>query len=211
MKKLITILLFVLLASELVAAKVFYYADEIDRRNNVAYALRHPFDGIDPDSVSDFDKYACVSLDDYNHFAEADHYDSYDPVSARTASRNDLKRLRREDQLRLINEDPYDDLDHNDIDDYKDWNCYTLRDYNRKAREDSFDNRGVVDFTDFNHMQEVRKIGRYRYNDFYVVPDDFARFNLQHATRRAPYYEPYEFRRSRYPLYGFGVRRHEDY
>jgi hypothetical protein len=211
MRKALLFLVIALLALEPAVARVFYYADEIDYRHNVDYALHRPYGGIDPDEVGDFDKYACVSLDDYNRFARADGYDEYEPLTAGTATRADLKRLRREDQLRLVSEDPYDSLDRDDIDDYDDWNCYTLRDYNRKAREDPYDNREVIDFTDFDHLNEVRKIGRYRYNNFYTVPEDFAHFNLQHTTARPPYYEPYDHRRSQYPLYGYGIVRREDY
>jgi len=211
MKKLALVFLIALLSLELASAKVFYDADEADYRNNVGYALRHPFDGVDPDAVGDFDRYSCVSLNDYNSFARADGYDAYEPVTSKTATRDDLKRLRREDQLRLIDENPSDSLDRDDIDDYDDWNCYTLRDYNARARENPFDRDEVVDFTDFDHLNEVKKIGKYRYNNFYTFPDDLARFNLQHTVGRRPYYEPYEFRRSPYPLYGYGIVRREDY
>lgn len=191
---------------------MFYYADETDRRNNLAYAFDHPFDGIDPDEVSDFGKYSCISLDDNNRFARADKYDQYDELNAKTITRKDLKRLRREDQLKIINEDPFDQWDRNDIDDdYDDWNCYTLRDYNKRAQENKFDRWRKVDFTHFDDLYEVQKIGRYRYNNFYVFPDDLARFNLQHTVGPRPYYYPYDSWRSPYPLYGYGIRRAEDY
>jgi hypothetical protein len=211
MKKLLILLFLSLLATELVSARVFYYADEADYRNNVNYALYHPFDGVDPDVVGDFDKYSCVSLGDHNGFAGADQYDAYEPLSAKTATRKDLQKLRREDQLRIINEDPYDSLDENDIEDYDDWNCYTLRDYNSFAGQDGFDNRRVIDFTHFDDIYEVQKIGKYRYNNFYAFPEDFTHFNLQHTVRQPPYYEPYDYRRSPYPLYGYGARRIEDW
>ena len=122
-----------------------------------------------------------------------------------------MRRLRREDQLKIINENPHDRWDRNDIDDnYDDFNCYTLRDYNSRARENRFDRWENIDFTDFDHIYEVQKIGRYRYNNFFQ-PGDFDNFNLQHTTRRAPYYEPYDTRRSPYPLYGYGIVRREDY
>ena len=211
-KKLLTLLFIALLATELASARVFYYADETDRRQNVDYALNHPYDGIDPDDVSDFDKYSCVDLNDHNNFARADKYDSYDELNADTITRSDLKRLRRDDQLRIINENQYDSWDKDDIDDdYDDWNCYTLRDYNKRAKENPYDRWENVDFTDFDHLREVQRIGRYRYNNFYVYPDDLARFNLQYTVGRRPYYEPYEHRTSPYPLYGYGIRRHEDY
>lgn len=212
MRKILLLLVVALLALEPATARVFYYADEIDYDNNVGYALSHPYDGIDADDVGDFDKYSCISLDNYNSFADADGYDGYEPLTASTASRKDLKRLRRDDQLRLINEDPYDSLDKNDIDtDYNDWNCYTLRDYNTRARENPFDRHRVVDFTHFDDIYKVQNIGKYRYNNFYTFPDDFARFNLQQTRGRAPYYEPYNYRTSPYPLYGYGISRHEDY
>jgi hypothetical protein len=211
MKKILTLLFIALLATEIAAARVFYYADEADYRNNVAYAFAHPYDGIDLDAVGDFDDYSCISLNDYNSFANADGYDSYDPLTAKNAKRSDLQRLRRDDQLRIINEDPYDSLDENDIGDYDDWNCYTLRDYNGYARADPYDNRRVVDFTHFDDLKEVQKIGKYRYNNFYTFPDDLAKFNLQHTRRPAPYYYPYDSWRSPYPLYGYGVARREDY
>ncbi len=210
--RLLVLLLVCLLGlAEFTSAHVFYYADEVDYRNNVAYALHHPFDGVDPDTVGDFDDYACISLDDYNRFARADQYDADEPLRASTATRDDLKRLRRENQLRIINEDPYDSLDRNDIDDDDDWNCYTLRDYNSKAREDPYDNRRAIDFTHFDDLYEVKKIGTYRYNDFYAIPDDFTYFNLQYTVSRPPYDEPYDFRRTQYPLYGYGVVHREDY
>jgi hypothetical protein len=203
--------LIALLALPLVQARVFYYADETDYRNNVNYALSRPFDGVDADDVGDFDRYSCISLDDHNAFANADSYDSYEPLTARTASRDDLSRLRRADQLRLVDENPYDSLDRDDLDGYDDWGCYTLGDYNSYAAENPYDNRRVVDFTHFDDLYEVKKIGKYRYNNFYTVPDDFAKFNLQYTRRPAPFYEPYDYRTSPYPLYGYGVARREDY
>jgi hypothetical protein len=211
MRKILLLFAVALLALEPAAARVFYYADEVDYGNNVGYALTHPYDGIDADDVGDFDKYSCISLDDYNGFANADEYDGYEPLTASSASHKDLKRLRRDDQLRLVNEDPYDSLDRDDIDnDYDDWDCYTLRDYNSRARENKYDSHRVVDFTHFDDIYEVQKIGTRRYNDFYI-PSDFDRFNLQHTRGHAPYYEPYEFRTSPYPLYGYGISRREDY
>lgn len=211
MKKLFVLFLIALLGIEIVAAKVFYYADEVDRRSNVNFALSHPFSGVDVDRVGDFDKYACISLNDYNNFASAGKHDSYNKLDAKTIGKEDLKRLRREDQMRIADENPYDNIDREDFDDTDDLNCYTLRDYNALAHENSYDNRELIDFTDFDHLQEVKKIGRYRYNNFFVFPDDFKNFNLQYTTNRPPYYEPYEFRRSHYPLYGYGIVRREDY
>jgi hypothetical protein len=210
MKKISAFFLVAILCLELASARVLYYADEADYRNNVGYALHNPYDSIDPDSVGDFDMYACVSLDDYNRFANADNYDSYEPLNAKTASRDDLKKLRRDDQLRIVNENPYDSLDGDDLDDYNDWDCYTLRDYNSLASKNAYDSRRVVDFTHFDDIYEVQKIGKYRYNNFYTLPDDIARFNLQYTRAPKPYYEPYDTRRSRYPLYGYGIMRIED-
>ncbi len=211
MKKLFALFLVAVICLELSSARVLYYADEVDYRNNVNYALHNPYDAVDPDVAGDFDKYACISLDDYNRFANADNYDSYEPLTAKTAKRSDLQKLRREDQLKIINENPYDSLDENDIDDYNDWNCYTLRDYNSFASQNPYDNRRVVDFTHFDDIYEVQKIGKYRYNNFYTIPKDIARFNLQYTRAPKPYYEPYDTRRTPYLLYGYGIVRIEDY
>ncbi|MEM2915879.1 MAG: hypothetical protein QXT19_00765 [Candidatus Woesearchaeota archaeon] len=211
MKNLLAFLLVAILCLEFVSARILYYADEVDYRNNVAYALHNPYDNADPDIAGDFDRYACISLDDYNKFANADNYDSYKSLTARTASRNDLKRLRREDQLKIINEDPYDGLDEADIGDYEDWNCYTLVYYNSRASRNAYDKWRVVDFTHFDDIYEVQKIGKYRYNNFYTLPEDIARFDLQYTRAPKPYYEPYAAMRTQYPLYGYGIRRIEDY
>ncbi|MEM4239942.1 MAG: hypothetical protein QXM31_01955 [Candidatus Woesearchaeota archaeon] len=212
MKKLALVFLAALLALEFVSAKVFYFADEADYRNNVNYALSHPYSGIDPDIIGDFDRYSCMSLDDYNRFANAGRFDSYGIIDSGSAGRDDLKRLRRADQLRIVDEDQYDSLDRDDIDDgYDNWGCYTLKDYNSLARQNQFDRKEVVDFTDYDHLEESRRIGKYRYNNFFSFPDDFEKFNLQNARSRHPYYSPYDYRDSPYPLYGYGVVRIEDY
>lgn len=211
MKKLAVLFLVALLSLELAGARVFYYADEGDYRANMDYALARHFDGVDPAVVGDLDKYACVSLGDYNAFADESPYDGYAPLTAATASRDDLDRLRRADQLRLVDEDPYDSLTRDSVDDYDDWDCYTLRDYNSRAAENAYDDRDVIDFTNFRDLSEVQRIGKYRYNYFYAFPEDFARFNLQNTVARLPYYEPYDVRHSPYALYGYGVRRVEDY
>lgn len=210
MKKFLVFLLVGILCFDLVAARVFYYDDEIDYRNNVDYALSHPWKGIDVDVVGDFDNYNCISANDYNRHARANNYDSNDVLNSKTVSLNDLKKLRREDQLRIADENPFDGIDRDDFDDYSDWNCYTLKDYNSLARENSYDGRRVVDFTHFDDVNEIKKIGMGRYNNFFQL-DDFSKFNLQYTRGRQPYYEPYDTMRSPYPLYGYGVRRIEDY
>lgn len=210
MKRLSLVFLVALIALEAASAKVFYFSDEIDYRNNVDYVLSHPHSGVDPDEVGDFRKYNCISLSDYNDFARAGRFDKYDVLDSRSADKNDLKRLRRADQLMIVDENPYDSLDRGDIDDgYDAWECYTLKDYNSFAVTNSFDRWEVVDFTDYDHLDESRKIGKYRYHFF--EPDDFTNFNLQRARARHPYYEPYDARRSPYPLYGYGMVRQEDY
>jgi hypothetical protein len=211
MKKLALLVLVAILSIELASAKVFYYDDEVDYRSNVNYALSHPWKGIDLDVVGDFDNYNCMSADDYNRRAGANQYDSNDELNARTASSSDLKKLRRADQLRIADENPYDNIDRDDFDDYSDWNCYTLKDYNSFARENSYDSRRVVDFTHFDDVNEIQKIGMGRYNNFFTYPDDFNNFNLQYTRAPKPYYEPYDNRDSPYPLYGYGLRIREDY
>lgn len=211
MKKLALLVLVAVLSIELASAKVFFYDDEVDYRSNVGYALSNPWKGIDLDVVGDFDNYNCISADDYNSYAGANQYDAYDALDSSTASRDDLKKLRRADQLSIVDEDPYDSLDREDIDNnYDDWSCYTLKDYNSLAREDPYDSKRVVDFTHFDDIYEVQEIGMSRYNNFFQ-PDDFNKFNLQYTQARQPYYEPYDYRDSPYPLYGYGIVRREDY
>jgi hypothetical protein len=205
MKKTLMLFLVLLLSVEMASAKVFYFADEVDRNNNIDYALGH--NGVDFERVADFNNYACMSLNDYNNYANADHYDSHDALDASTASRDDLDRLRREDQLKIADADPYDSLDRDDVDNsYSDWNCYTLQDYNSLAAQNPYDRKEVVDFTDFDHLEESQRIGAYRYNNFFA-PGDLNSFNLQNERARLPYYEPYDYRDSPYPLYGYGIRR----
>ncbi len=211
MKKLLVFLLVAILCLELASAKVFYYDDEVDYWNNVDYSLSHPWKGIDMDVVTDFDNYNCISANDYNRRASANQYDSNDALDSNTASSSDLKKLRRADQLAIADENPYDGIDRDDFDNYNDWNCYTLQDYNSLAREDPYDSRRVVDFTHFDDANEIKKIGMGRYNNFFTYPDDFENFNLQYTRARQPYYEPYANRDSPYPLYGYGIRRIADY
>lgn len=210
MKPLFVLLLIALLSLEIAEAKVFYYSDEIDYRNNAAYAYQHPYSGVDIDAVKDFNNYACISADDYNDYADSNHYDSHDALDAGTASQSDINKLRRADQLRIADENPYDGIDRDDFESYDEWNCYTLQDYNSLARENPYDRREVVDFTDFDHLEEVQKIGRYRYNNFFNFPEDLAKFNLQYTRGRTPYYAPYDTRDSPYPLYGYGIAFRED-
>lgn len=210
MKKLALLVLVAVLSIELASAKVFFYDDEVDYRSNVGYALSHPWKGIDLDVVGDFDNYNCISADDYNRRANSNSYDANDELNARTASSSDLKKIRRADQLAIADENPYDGIDRDDFDNYNDWNCYTLKDYNSLARQNPYDSKRVVDFTHFDDIYEVQEIGKYRYNNFFQ-PDDFNKFNLQYTQARQPYYEPYDYRDSPYPLYGYGIVRREDY
>lgn len=210
MRKLFVLLLIALLSLEIASAKVFYFSDETDYRNNVGYAYRYPYSGVDLDIVGDFDNYACVSANDYDAYASSNPYDSHDELNAGTASQSDLNKLRRSDQLKIADENPYDSIDRDNFDSYDEWNCYTLQDYNSLARENPYDRNEVVDFTDFDHIEQAQKIGKYRYNNFFSFPEDLARFNLQYTRGRQPYYEPYDTRDSPYPLYGYGIARRED-
>jgi hypothetical protein len=203
--KQLAVLLVLLLCMPFAEAKVFYYADEIDYANNVGFALAHSFDGIDPERSGNLDKYACMSLDDYNHYAASHQYQARTAFTAGSISPEDLKRLDRADQLRIADENPFDSITRDTFTDEDYWDCYRLRSYNSLARENLFDDRNVVDFTSFDHLNQVKKIGKYRYNDFFTFPDDFASFDLQRTVPRLPYYEPYDYRPTPYPLYGFGI------
>jgi len=211
MRKLAILFLVALLSVQIASAKVFYYADETDYRNNMDYALSRPFDGVNADDLANLDHYSCITLNDYNAVADENAYDSVKPITAATVRQEDLDRLRRADQLKLADENPYDGITRDSFKNPDSWNCYALRDYNALAAENHYDDIKPVDFTHMQDLQRVQEIGKYRYNDFYQIPDDFAKFNLQFTVVRPPYYEPYDVRYSPYPLYGYGVRRVEDY
>ncbi len=185
MKALFIILLF---ASTATATHEFYfYNNENDLHYNVASALYDPFDGHDFEDVTDFDDYECYSLDDYNHYADLDPYDNTDHLTARTISSNEFDDLRYEDQLTIINENPSDKWDTNDIDDEGDMECWTLKDYNNYADNSQSDEWDEVYFHDFDDLETVNEIGIRRYG--FIEPDDLAEFDLQYT---APLYDDYD-------------------
>ena len=156
--------LLLLLLSTTAHATVFWYADEVDRSEAIEYADRFPFDAIEHDDFS-FCKYNCISLKDYNHFADNNPYDGHDPITA-SSDPSVLKRLRRDDFNRLADEDPYDALDADDFD-YSDMDCWTLSDYNsfaRKSKHDSWKPATLRDPDNFNRV--IHKVGTKRYNFF---------------------------------------------
>jgi hypothetical protein len=146
------------------AYHVFWYADELDRQDSIEYADRYPFDGIDRSDFS-FKKYNCISLKAYNHFANANSFDSHDPITASSPKRV-LKKLRRDDINTLANENPYDSLDADNYD-FSDMDCWTLSDYNgfaRTERHDSWKPATLRDPDNFNKV--IHKVGKRRYNFF---------------------------------------------
>ncbi len=175
-------LLFLLLANSVFAYE--FYNNENDFRNNRDYALSDPYDGYDVEP--DFDKYECFSLDDYNYYADLDAYDSTDPLTARNIG-SDFDNLRYEDQLRIINENPNDGLDENDVDDYNDMECWTLKDYNKYARQKPSDRWDEIYFRDFDDLEQVNDIGIRRYG--IIEFDDLQYFDLQRTVRNYDEYD----------------------
>ncbi len=190
MKKLI--LLLILATSAAATHEYYFYNNENDFRHNRAAALYNPFDGHDV--KADFDDYECFSLDDYNYYANRDPYDDFDPLTARTISNSEFHDLRYEDQLRIINENPYDKWDRNDISDEGDMECWTLKDYNNFAATKPSDRYDEIRFHDFDDLERVNEIGIRRYG--FIEPDDLAEFDL-HLSRpshyNSYYYEPYYY------------------
>lgn len=180
-------LIFLILISTATATHEFYfYNNENDLHYNAASALYDPFDGHDVEDVVDFDDYECISLDDYNYYANLDPYDSMDPYTAKNiGSRFDD--LRYEDQLTIISENPSDKWDTNDIDDEGDMECWTLKDYNNYADNKPHDEWDEVHFHDFDDLETVNEIGIRRYG--FIEPDDLAEFDLQYT---APLYDDYD-------------------
>ena len=183
-------LLFLLLATAVSASHEYYfYNNENDLRYNVDSALYNPFDGHDVEDVTDFDDYECFSLDDYNHYADLDPYDGFDSLTARTISRNEFNNLRYGDQLRIINENPGDKWDKRDINDEKDMECWTLKDYNKFAGNKRADRWDEIKFHDFDDLEQVNEIGIRRYG--FIEPDDLAEFDLHLSRPRYGYYDNY--------------------
>ncbi len=206
--------LVVLLVLPAASAKVFYYSDEVDYQDNLAYAHLNHYDGIDADDFVDFDDYTCVSLDDQRAIANANQYDHVDPWTAATISRQDLKKLSQADRNRIADENPYDAIDRDDVDSFDDFSCSTLRDYNDYARTNAYDRYDEADFTRLDHIEIAQEVGKDRYHFFEL--SDFDRFNLNQIRYRPVakylypgytygwngyYYNQYGSRNA-YPVYG---------
>jgi len=207
MKKLLSVL-FVLLLLPLASARIFWYSDEIDRQNNIDYAHSNSFDGITAEDEGDFDKYNCISLDDYNDYADYNKYDGYESLTADTASEKDLSRLRRDDYNIIANQNPSDSIEPDDFNSYGDMGCFNLKDYNSFAETDDFDRWDDAVFDDFDDIYVAKKVGKDRMH-FFDFSSDFDGFDLQKTQPRPNYYEPYH-RNSPYPYFGYGFSR-EDY
>jgi len=180
------LILLLLLASTTAASHEYYfYNNENDFRHNKAAALYDQYDHYDVEDAADFDDYKCLSLDDYNYYANLDSYDSMKPLTAKNIGSR-FKDLRYDDQIRIINENPSDKWDRNDINDEGDMECWTLKDYNKYARNKPHDKWDEIKFHDFDDLETVNEIGIRRYG--FIEPDDLAEFDLQYT---APHYDDY--------------------
>ena len=215
MKKItLVIATLILLLVPIASAKVFYYTDEIDYRDNLAYAAINPYDSIDADDFVDFDDYNCVSLEDQRTIANLNPYDNVEQWTAANIADEDLKKLSRADRNRIADENPYDNINRDDFEDFDDFECSTLRDYNGYARTNPYDKFDEADFTRLDHIEIAQEVGKKRYNFFEL--NDFDRFNLQQIKYRPVakylypgytygwngyYYNKYG-RHNLYPVYG---------
>lgn len=180
------VFLILILASTVAASHEFYfYNNENDLHYNVDASLYDAYDGYDEEDAADFDNYECISLNDYNYYANRDPYDSMDPLTAKNVGSR-FDDLRYEDQLAIINENPSDKWDGNDIDDEGDMECWTLKDYNKYSGESQSDEWDEIYFHDFDDLEKVNEIGIRRYG--FIEPDDLAEFDLQYTN---PHYDDY--------------------
>jgi len=133
------------------------------------------------------DDFYYITLDQYNELANADLFDRYDSVDLDNLDydiidRDFLRRLNLEDYNTVARANPYDR--YKPIDkhfpladlDWEDMTCWDLDDYNTMANLKSFDRWDVIDFTDFDDLDLLTKVGRGRVDFF--DPDDFDDFDL---------------------------------
>jgi len=181
------VFLILLLASTATAYDYYFYNNENDLNDNVASALSNPYDGYNVNDVANFDKYQCLSLDDYNHYANQNQYDNMDPLNSKNID-GKFKDLRYEDQLKIINENPNDQWDANSVADENDMECWTLKDYNKYASEKPSDKWDEIHFQNFDDLEKVNEIGIRRFG--FIQPDDLNDFNLQNTH---PVFNDYEW------------------
>lgn len=186
------------------SAYLFTFSDEIDRANNINYALAHPYDGIDLDQVADYDDYNCFSLADQRDYSRRNRFDDRDELNANDISLNDFKRLRYDDQKSIIDENKFDKWDDGLLERNSKQQCWKLKDYNKLAKKYPGDRFDEVKFRDFDDLRTVQRIGTQRFHFF--EPDDFNQFDLHRTVVRRPFYEPYAVRHTPYPRYGYGIR-----
>ena len=90
--------------------------------------------------------------------------------------------------MRIINENPSDKWDMNDVDDEGDMECWTLKDYNKYAEREPYDKWDEIKFHDFDDLEKVNEIGIRRYG--FIEPDDLEEFDLQYTS---PLYDWYNW------------------
>ena len=181
------IFLILLLASTATAYDYYFYNNENDFHDNADAAYANPYDGYDLEDAADFDNYECISLDDYNYYANLNQYDGMDTLNARNIDSR-FDDLRYEDQLKIINENPADKWDMNDVSDEGDMECWTLKDYNKYAGRSNSDKWDGIYFHDFDDLDKVNEIGIRRYG--FIEPDDLSEFDLQYTR---PLFDDYQW------------------
>ena len=184
-------------------ATIFWYGDEVDQQNAIEYANSKPYDAYAPEDFENPEQYNCFSLDAYNAFAAHHPYQGYEQLTSRSIQPDDVQRLGRDDYNKIANENPYDSIQPDDVNDYDDTRCWTLSDYNQFAETKPHDRFKPVFFQDFDDLATVQEIGKDRTHFF--AQSDFNRFDLQRTQPRQfvissqDYYHP-----SNYPYYSSG-------
>ncbi|PIN75230.1 hypothetical protein COV18_03510 [Candidatus Woesearchaeota archaeon CG10_big_fil_rev_8_21_14_0_10_37_12] len=188
--KITCLFLLLIFSSPTFAYEIFFYNNPADMQDNIAKANRNQYDGYDAQDFVDFDDYACISLDDYNYYANLDSHDNRDPLTAKNIGNKKFKKLGYQDQLLIINENHNDKWDNHAINDYNDMECWTLKDYNQFAAEKQSDKWDVANFRDFDDFEIVEHVGVKRYG--FIEPDDLDEFDLHYTHPSArEYYDNY--------------------
>lgn len=156
----------VLLTTASFAYPLFWHADEVDRQTSINYAKFNSYDAFEEDDFNDFSKYNCISLKDYNTYANSNNYDSVDPITSRSSSKL-IKKLRRDDYNYIASQDPYDGYDVDDFDSFSDMDCWTLSDYNNFAETKARDRWKPASLRDPEYFEKViSNVGTKRFHFF---------------------------------------------
>ena len=171
------------------------YLDARDLALFYAYADDDSYDKFDRAYYEDLenvlDDFYCITLDQYNELAGLDNFDRYDIIELDNLDydiidRDFLQRFNLEDYNTIAQANHYDSFDPIDTNyhlsdlDWDDMTCWDLDDYNYIADLNIYDKWDNVDFTDFDDLELLTKIGRGRVDFF--DQDDFDDFDLDQTV-----------------------------